>query len=141
MLLISGIYVCDFQIVLFLLCYSLYELIIITSIVLQQSINGQSSKQTLFSSATQLISIQPLEEKPCTHSLTSALKDVECTNNIIGHGGVHLLTPTFFENLELEFQSLMKVDYSTYPRFYMTSRIYFSSILFLTFSIKDNLRI
>lgn len=59
-----------------------------------------------------------MEEKPSTaSSLSAVLKDVESTNNIIGHGGIHLLTTTFFENLEAGFQNLMGEDYSMYPRF------------------------
>ena len=83
----------------------------------QQSVSSQSSKQNSFSNAFQVISIQPMQEKPSLHSsMMSVLKEVESTSHMCGHGGIHLLTPTFFENMEQEFQSWMKEDYSTYPQ-------------------------
>ena len=67
----------------------------------------------MFNKATQVLRIQPLDTKPNTHSMTATLKDVESSQHMIGSGLIHMLTPTYFENLQQQFQNILKgVDLS-----------------------------
>ncbi|XP_066912867.1 WD repeat-containing protein 93-like [Clytia hemisphaerica] len=75
----------------------------------QVSLESQSSRLSsnlnTFARSPQILQLQPLKGKANTHSMTTTLKETENSSNMIGQGNIHLLTSSFFENLQMQFDS------------------------------------